>query len=158
MIRLWLEQMNYQGSGPDGPPGVELDLDDERTAIVVRFPLGIGEAREAEHAAAFPALVRRVEELEAAIREHRANYFDTGPVSMVSVEVTDVDPAGVNHAVPQIIADLWRLIEPNPNGAAARPFYASPFERHLTADEARELAAVLPHYAKELDRAQGRRR
>jgi hypothetical protein len=148
MIRLWLEQMNYQGSGPDGPPGIELDLEDERTAIVVRFPLGVGEAREAEQAAAFPALSRRIVELEAAIRDHRQRVGD------LSDTLDEDDPTLRSIAN----GNLWRLIEPNPNGEAARPFYASPFERHLTADEARELAAVLPHYAKELDRAQGRRR
>lgn len=124
------------------PDGIEhaiaaAELDDEGGAIVLSFPLDPHEVVDYRRAQRAPLLERRVEELERAIGEHRA----ATQRELVGVGV----PRSAN-------GELWAHVLDNLNGAAERESGVPDFDRKLTADEARELAAVLRHYASELER------
>lgn len=150
MIRIWLEEFNYAGSG-DGPPDVKVELGDEAHAIEVRFPLDSGEAEDVRLARLAPHLRRRVEDLERILRAWLGDARD------VLDEYEDDGELVI--AMRTALVNLEALALPEPINIEARPEPGIPdFARRLTALEARELAAALRFYADELDVAQGRRR
>lgn len=124
------------------PDGIEYaiaaaELVDEGADVVLSFPLDPHEVIDFHRARSAPGLERRVEELEHAIGEHQA---------ATQAELADTDlPRSANGM-------LWAHVLKNPNNVAAREVGVPDFDRRLTADEARELAAVLVHYATELER------
>jgi hypothetical protein len=128
--------------GPAGPTTADVSLGDEGYPIVLGFTLDRHEALAHNRAEGYPALARRVEELELIIR----GALEDGRV-ILDDGTDEAQAVAFRTLLVNLEAAAFRIVDGEIVGAGGYP----DIERHLDPTKARELAAALVHYAGETE-------
>lgn len=168
-IRIFLEQYNGASHAIEGepPPAAWLELDDERQRVRIGFDYDRHEHRRLELAIdaelSAKSVIRANERaafLTNLIEAHRVNTLNAGRDHNNRVRRFKAGSRNHLQAIALLLEqhdtasrDLWRALAPAEGGTenGYRSSAERDFVRELTPDEARELAAMLLHYAGEVE-------